>query len=774
MGLPDWNGQGRSLPRNLFTSMNPDPSTLPPPGGPDRGENPEGPNLTALLQALRKRWPLVVGITAFVLLGVTFYTLGQTKIYQATATVMFDPNPPRPLGKEVDAVVDMGSGSYWNNQEYYETQYQLMHSMRIALDVVQQLGLAQDGAFLADAPPGGKFPPATATDEQAAQVILARTTVAPVKNSRLASLSYQDADPARAQRITAALIDTYVQKNLEDAQASTGSAVEWLNGQLDKLKTGLDDSEMALHKYKIDKNMLSADLDDQSNMLRSEMQQLTTALTEVRIKREELTARRDELAKVKADDPSVLPASELLNSSLLSLLRQKYLDAAQKRDEQVAMGKGSNHPDVKGADAEVTASKAALLAEVRNIQGAVDRDLAAVKEQEGGLSGLLDKARSQAFDLNLLGIEYSRLERTKTNSEKLYSIVLERAKEGDLTRMMQVNNIQVVERPLLPVAPVKPRVPVNVLLGLVAGLVLGVGAALGREMLDRSVKSQADLEGAVGVTFLGLLPAISPEGAKKSRYYGYGRRRKTSPTLEGTVSPDLVVHQAPLSGPAEAARSIRTNIQFMSPDRPYKTLLVTSAGPSEGKTTVACSIAIAMAQAGQKVILIDCDLRRPRVHRAFGKTSDQGLTTALLDHAVLTDELVATEIPNLDVLPAGPIPPNPAEIIQSERFHTMLADLQTRYDRIVIDSPPVVPVTDAAILSTQVDGCVLVVRAFKTTRELAIEGRRALQGVGGRIVGAVLNAVDLDRGYYRHYQYQYYRRGGYYRHHNESPTVAVE
>lgn len=731
-------------------------------GSPPAEEAAQGINLFFVLRMLRKRWPIMVGVALIVSFAVTFYTLGQTKIYQATATVMFDPNPPRPLGRQVETLVDMGEGNYWNNKEYYETQYQLMNSMRVALDVARDLGLGQDGAFLANAPPGGKFKPQKVTDEQAAMEILSRTSVAPVKNSRLAMLTYRDADPARTQRIATAMVEAYVLKNLEDAQSSTGSAVEWLNGQLDKLKTGLDESELALHQYKLNKNILSADIDAQSNMLRGEMQQLSEALTLVRIKREELSARRDELAKVKTDDPAVLPATELLQSALLSSLREKYMSAVQERDSLAASGKGPNHPDVKSAEAQVTVTKAALLAEIRNIQGAVDRDLAIVKHQEGGLAGLFQRAKAQAFDLNLMGIEYSRLERTRANSEKLYSIVLERSKEGDLTRMMQVNNIRIVDRPMLPSGPVRPRVSFNVMLGMIAGIVLGLGAAFAREMMDRSIKCQEDIEGTLGLTFLGLLPAVSQEGARKSRYYGYGRRRKSSPETRGHISPDLVVHQAPLSGPAEAARSIRTNIQFMSPDRPIKTLLVTSAGPSEGKTTVACSIAIAMAQSGLRVILIDCDLRRPRVHRAFNKSSDKGLTSILLDGEAISEEVTRTEIPNLDVMPAGPIPPNPAEIVSSERFKATMRGLEEKYDRIVIDSPPVVPVTDAAVLSTQVDGTVLVVRAFKTSRDLATEGRRALQSVGGRVVGAVLNAVDLERGYYKRYQYQYYRRGGYY------------
>ena len=725
-----------------------------------------GIDVFAILRTVRKRWMLIAAITLAVALAVTFYTLGQTKIYQANATMLFDPNPPRPLGRQVETVVDMGS-NYWNNQEYYETQYQLMRSLRLAQMVVEDLGLQSDLAFLQMAPPGGKTVPMDPlpTVEQAAQILVGRVSVAPVKNSRLAKLSYIDADPVRAQRIATAMAETFVAMNLSDAQQSTGTAVDWLNSQLDKLKEGLDSSEIALHEYKLDKKILSTDIDAQSNILREEMQQLSSAVTAARIKREELAARHGELGKVKAEDPSELPATELLQSLVLQKLRESYIMSLRERDALLASGKGANHPDVRAADGSVATTKSALLAEIRNIQGSVARDLAVVRRQEAGLSGLLQTAKDSAFDLNLLAIEYNRLNRTKENSEKLYSVVLERTKEGDLARMLQVNNIRVAEAPTVPRAPIRPRVPVNVLLGFVAGLVLGVGAAFGREMLDRSVKTQADLEGLLGLTFLGLIPAISPDGAKKSKYYGYGRRQRKKEKEDAIeLNADLIVHQAPLSGPAEAARSIRTNLRFMAPDEPFRVLLITSASPSEGKTTVASNLAIAMAQAGQKTLLLDADLRKPRVHRIFGKSNDAGLTVALLDRSILTDELVATDVPNLSVLPAGPIPPNPAELLQSEKFGELLDELKERYDRIVIDSPPVGPVTDAAVLTTQVDGTVLVVRAFKTPREVVADAKRTLQTVGGRVVGAVLNAVNLERSEYKgYYQYAYYRKGGYYR-----------
>jgi capsular exopolysaccharide synthesis family protein len=190
-------------------------------------------------------------------------------------------------------------------------------------------------------------------------------------------------------------------------------------------------------------------------------------------------------------------------------------------------------------------------------------------------------------------------------------------------------------------------------------------------------------------------------------------------------------------------------------------LLVTSAAPSEGKTTVACSIAISLAQSGQRVCIVDCDLRRPRLHRIFDRAGDAGLTNVLVSEASIEGVALPTQVPNLSCVPSGPTPPNPADLLHSERFRQLLRDLSARFDRVVLDSPPLVAVTDSAIISTLVDGTVFVVRAFKTTRALAKQGLRSLRDVDAPVVGAVLNAVDLRKHSYNYYQYYYYKKEGY-------------
>ncbi|MFZ5893980.1 MAG: GumC family protein [Myxococcota bacterium] len=710
----------------------------------------------AIWRAVRKYWPTAVLAFAAIALASTFFTLSRTKIYQAQATLELDPNPPRPLGKEVDAFSDMGVGTYLDNREYYGTQFKIITSMRVAVAVVNALGLQSDGAFLANKPPGSVAPGKVITAEEAAEVLRSRLSVTPVRDSRLATVQLEDASPVRAQRILSTLIDTYVEQNLQNALASTGAATEWLRSQLDKLKTELESSEMALHDYKVERNLLSMALDDQSNMLREEMKQLNDALTNVRTRRAELTARRRELMKVEANDPSNLPASELLSSPLLQAFRQHYVDSKRDYDSLMGEGKGPEHPLAIAAAARVAVAREALLTEVRNIQGALDRDVAAVAAHEGSLSGMLEHAKRQALDLNLPEIEYNRLLRSKENNEKLYSLVLEKTKESDLTRMMRVNNIHVIDRPLVPRDPVRPKVAINIGIGLLAGVLVGIAAAMGRALLDNTVKTPDDVTRDLGIPFLGLLPEIEQTDSAPQKVRRRSRRRVSN---EAVGRKEFIVHERPTSGTAEASRAIRTNLLFMAPDHPYSSLAVTSAGVAEGKTTVACCIAITMAQTGQRVCLVDCDLRRPRVHRIFGENLERGVTSALIAEELNIEEhLIQTHIPNLTVVAAGPLPPNPAETFHSQRFANLLATLKRNFDRVIIDTPPVLAVTDAAILSRLVDGTVLVVRAFTTSKELARHAARTVRNVGGTTIGVVLNAVDLHRNDYHYYSYQ---RDGY-------------
>jgi succinoglycan biosynthesis transport protein ExoP len=680
----------------------------------------------------------------------------QAPIYQAGTLVEITPQPVQPLGDKGAAALDMGAGIYWDAQEYYQTEYQIIVSNQVLGSVVRDLSLASDFDFL-----GLKAPPSAPVDIETATAILrGRTTVDPVKNSRLFHVNVEDTDPKRARRLSDAIATAFIDQNLQTAINSSSEAVGWINGQLDHIKHDLDRNETALYDFKQKNDLPSTSISEASNMLRLEMQEYDTALTHTRTRKQELLAREMELSKVTQDNPDDVPSSELLSNGYLQQLRSQYQLLIKDRAALVGEGKGDNHPLLKSLDGRLAETKAQLLAEVRNIRSAVQRDLAVIEHQEAGELGLFEDSRRRAVEVNMKEIEYHRLDRTREENERLFELLTTKMKEADLARMMRVNNVRIVDLADDPGGPVRPRVSTDVGIGALAGLILGVALMWVRELLDNSVKTPQDIEDQLGVTFLGLLPEMAEDGEGRSR-----RRRRGSQSLAPAAMAghhvELVVHEHPLSGIAEAARSIRTNLMFMNPDRPFRRLLVSSAAPMEGKTTVACSIAVALAQGGQRVCIIDCDLRRPRIHRIFNRAGDAGVTNVVVGEATVEEVAKSTVVENLWAIPAGPVPPNPTDMLHSDRFRKFLDELSERFDRVVIDSPPIAAVTDSAVLSTLVDGTVFVVRAFKTSRQLARQGLRILHDVDARVVGAVLNAVNLSKHEYGYYQYYSYKRDGY-------------
>jgi capsular exopolysaccharide synthesis family protein len=712
-------------------------------------------------KTLRKRWIWTVTLATAVVVAVGFYTAGRPRIYRASCTLQIDPTPPRPLGADVQAIVDVGSGNFWAAQNYYNTQFKIMRSRAVAEETARRLGLQHNSSFLSGREPepgqgaGAPVPTGEGSIEQAAAIIGSRLFVEPIRDSRLVEVAYQDSNPERARQILATLVSVYVDRNIDVALESTNTAAEWLEGQVQNLKTELEGSETVLQEYKKGNRILSVSLEDQSNMVRQEMQQLSAALTSVRVRRAQVAANAEELAQVAPPDGGVdLSNSDLLRDEVLQRLRQTLEEAVAEHESLLGSGKAANHPLVASANARVLAAREALQNEAQNVRQGALRELAVVDREVTNLSRLSEQAHERALELGALELDYRRLERNKTNTEKLYSLVIEKSKESNLTRMMRFNNIQIIDPPLASGGPVSPRVPFNMTMGLLGGLALGLLGAFAREMFDQSVKSPTDIEQELGMTLLGLLPRI---GRSNGAGYGGKRRegRRRRPKGNEPVRIELIVHEDPTSAISEASRALRTNLSFMSPDKAYHTLLVTSAGPGEGKTTVACCLAIAMAQAGQRVLLVDCDLRRPRLHRVFDRVNDRGVTSCLLDRASLKAAVQETEVPGLSVLLSGPACPNPAESLQSNSFQSLLADMAVSYDRVVLDSPPVGAVTDAVILSTRVDASVLVIRAMRTSREAVRHARRALHDVRANLVGAILNVADPHREGYPYYHGHY-------------------
>jgi capsular exopolysaccharide synthesis family protein len=707
----------------------------------------------AYARVLWKRKWLVLLVTLLGCGAAYAWTHRQPRVYQADCTLEYDPNPPKPLGHDLE---DSAAASmWWETREYFATQNKIISSRAVAEKVVRKLSLHENADFWGvPAEERAHWQRASITDT--AQRLRSMTTVSQERDTRLVHIMARDNSPERAMLLANAVADAYIEKTMEDKLGATTGALEWLGKQLDQLKRQLEQSELALHEFSEQHTNLAVSLEDQQNIVASNIQQLSRSLTDTKTKRINLTARLEELRATNVDDPLQVQSSLIMNNPTMTGLRERYRALLAER-ESLAVHYGDEHPRLLSINAQLEMLKSAMRAEINGLIGAAQADVDEVTAAEKGQQVALDQANRVGLELNLQEITHRRLQRERDNTAKLYGTLLERTAQTDLTRALQVAYVRTIDRALVPSTPISPRVNTALALGTFVGLLLGVGLALMLEQLDRVIRTVEDAESA-GITVLGVLPHIDQAAAINTSSYGRRKHRDRAGQLGNR---DLIVHNHPKSSVAECCRTIRTNITFMSADRPRKTIVVTSASPREGKTTVAISLAISLAQSGKRILIVDTDLRKPRIHRAFGKSLNRGVTSILVGEHSAQEAIQETEIPGLSVLGSGPIPPNPAELLHTEQFRGLLAELAKSFDHLIFDSPPLAAVTDAAIISPQVDGTILIIHTQRTTREALRSALRQLRDVSGHLTGGVLNEVDLSTHRYGYSSYYYYRSESY-------------
>jgi capsular exopolysaccharide synthesis family protein len=699
---------------------------------------------------LKRIWTiLLVFVTVFTL--VVFYTFKQPRIFEAKMSIIIDLSTPQVLGKDVQQVVELSAADYWNSEQYFETQYAIIKSRMVAQKVVEKLGLADDLVFLGldNISDEADLAEALANIDPVDHLVQ-MTEVDPALQSRIVAIKVRHTNSEMSSNLANAIAESYKLQNIERSKESTYGAYDWLTTQYQEVKEKLESSDEALYDFKRQNNILSTSLEDRQNITSQRLIDLNRQLTEVQAKRMHWTAEVNEIRKMRGDRTNA-PVQQVIENPLIQALRTRHTELRTKEAE-LSGRYLDKHPDVVAVGKQIVLVEKELNREIRNILQASERQLTVLRSSEGQLKGEIDRLKDEALTLNQKELVYTRLEREKETNSRLYDLVLRRLKETDISRLLQNNNIRILDRALVPEVPVMPRVPLNLLIGIVLGLVAGVVLAFFREMLDNTVKTQEDVEGLLGLTFLGVIPTIKEFRTGPD---------KGMPLPEGELR-DLHVHEFPKSSVAECCRTIRTNILFMSPDKKMSRLLVTSAGPREGKTVSAVNIATVMSQSNSKVLVVDTDMRRPRVHRVFGVENDVGLSNLIIGEVSYDDAIKRTPVPNLDVLLCGPIPPNPAELMHTERFHAILRDLDERYDWIIFDSPPTIAVTDAMILSNLVDGVLLVVKGAQTTKDFVRRAKDKLAGVNAPILGCILNDVDLENRQYGNYYYYYRRYGQYY------------
>jgi succinoglycan biosynthesis transport protein ExoP len=700
------------------------------------------------------RYKLVVPAVAVIAVGiVAFWVVRQPKIYAATATLEYDASPSQPLGSKMDDVANASTG-FWDTQEFYATQNLILKSRGLAERVAQELKLQDDEDFWSLNPAALRH--GRPTLQRTAVELLRFIEIAPVRDTRVVRISVRDHNPARAQRIANTWVEAYLDRSLEDRLGTTGRALEWLSTQMSSLKRELGASELALYKFREQHHSLSASLEERRKIIAGQLQSYSETLTAIHAKYVQTEARLSVVRETLEKEQDLLSVSvgPVVDNATVAALRNEYREASEQL-QRLSITYGEAHPDVRAAAGRVDAIMRQLRAQVEALVAGIEAELLEYQRAEQGILAALDQVNRQGLELSLQEIDYSRLEREKSSKMDIFNMVMQRAAQTDLTRALRVANGRVVDTALKPTVPVSPRVTLAITLAAVAGLVLGVLAALGIATLDNKVRSPADVE-AIGMTLLGILPTVN-----ESAMIGgsYGRKSKRRSRIVDSKQRDLLVHLEPRSSTAECCRTIRTNITFQGADKPLRTLAITSAMPRDGKSTVAVSIATILAQSGKRVLLVDTDLRKPRLHRVFGLHVGPGATTILAGESTLDEVRQTTDIPGVTLLQCGPIPPNPAELLYTRRFADLVSEARAKYDLVVFDTPPIGAVTDPAVIGPQVDGTIVVVRSGTTPRAAMEAAVRQLRGVGARITGIVLNDVDLTDSRYGTY-YAYYR--GYY------------
>jgi exopolysaccharide transport family protein len=711
---------------------------------------------------IKRRWVILV-VFALVVLAAAITTFTATPIFQATAQIIIEKENPNLVSiEEVMAVDSTGT-------DYYQTQYKIIESRSVAREVIRRLDLEHSWEFFP--PPKDNFlgritseihtmvrdaqawikallktgeetDKSGATDEEAffdselVSEFIERIRVEPIENSRLVNVSVEAKDPVMAARMANELVKAYIDQNLETKLTATKDAAKWLSNRIDDERKKVEAAEKALLRYKEENQIITDFSSDAENITAQKLAELNTQLVEAESRRVEAETRYRQAISLENTPDMLDSIPEVLSNDLVKEIKKMEVTLFSRMSE-LSKKYGRNHPQMQAINSELVDLKKRKKVEARRVVNSLKNEYKLALAREESLKKALARQKSASLELNKKAVQYGVLQREAESSRHMYEMLIKRFKETSLTEEMKTGNVRIIDKAEIPRFPAKPNKKRNLLLAIIMGLFLGVGLALFLEHLDNTIKMPDEIKDALKIPYLGLIPAFAQNGVPE-------------------VGPEkLVAIHSPKSVVTESYRSISTGILFSSADNPPQVIMVTSAIPLEGKTTSAANLASCMANAETRVLLVDCDMRRPKVHKFFDIDRNIGLSSILVGTNDISDAIVASPVDGLDILPAGPIPPNPAEIVGSKKMVQLINTLKQKYGRIIIDSPPVSSVTDAVALAQTVNSVLLVIRAGETPRPVIENSMEQLQRVNANILGAILNGVDVSRGGYNYYQYSY-------------------
>ena len=720
----------------------------------------EGPNLREYWRTIRKRqWTVLsIFLAAFTIAAIA--TWKQKPVYRAEALLEIQKeNANIPTVQELFQLENV-------SDNYLETQYKVLQSETLARRVIDQLHLERDTEFN---PPKDSWlhakahaaprTPGSRVDPDVEQTVLRefkdRLSIEPVRRSRLVQISFESQDPQVAAQVVNALSNSYIQGNLESRWMAAQKASEWLSEQLQSFKAKLEKSEDDLQAYAQRNGLLFLETQkgDTENIVNERLRELQDELTKAQAER---YAKESVYRLTEAGDYSALPG--VVDNKLMQELTARLADL-ERQKAALSPTFTDDYPKMKEIQSQIDEVTHRLDEErKRAAQEIVDDYLAATK-REDLVRTAFEQQQNQANQVAERAVQYNILKREVDTNKQLYEGLLQRLKEAGVSAGMNASNINIVDAAVPPTRPVRPRPVLNLGLALLLGLGCGIGVAFLQEHLDNTLKNSEDIERVLRVPALALIPSrecLSDENvgvhglaARVVAYHDGNAIRKHDTKTWIRIDGNGTQHSA-LS---EAFRGLRTSVLLSSAGRPPRSLTFVSAEPGEGKTTVASNLSISLAQLGKRVLLVDGDMRRPCVHKLFNiEEREGGLVTFLTGEEGWSHLVRPTGVTNLDCLICGPVPPNPSELLSSDRMQQLIVETMREYQFVLIDAPPLLNVTDGRILATMVDGVVLVVRGGYTPQELAQQAQFHVRDVGARLIGVVLNDVDLrHHGYYQGY-----------------------
>jgi polysaccharide biosynthesis transport protein len=705
-----------------------------------RGAGPSaGDYLRVWLRVIHRRRYLASALFLMAAGAVAGYSYTRQPLFTAQAQVLIEAAGPNIISFE--EVLDEGRGS----GNYYQTQYELLRSRALARRTVQALQLWQHPEFGgarpairgADSTAGSGKEPKEGSARQvvdagvesgAIGALLGRLQVVPVRSTRLVNIRFESSDPTLAAAVVNAHAQQYIEQNLEFRAQASRAATDWLTARLDEERRRVEESESRLQRFREDHDAVS--LEEGQNIVVQKLTDLNGALTRAKTRRLEAEAKYRQVDALQADTLDSFPA--VLGNDLIQRLKAD-LAGLQREYAQLSETLGERHPRLAEKVTAIQSTEARIHQEIDTIVASQRREFESAVAEESSLATALEAQKREALAQNRRGIEYGVLRREADSTREVYRSLLQRAKETGVSRELRASNIRVVDPAERPRGPSSPNHRADLLLGLLGGLILAVAGVFGRELVDEYIKAPEDLTNHLGLAFLGIVPKV--------------RRSSASVYMNGDVQPAV-----------EAFRALRSLLLYPADGSlPPRSILVTSTNRGEGKTVVATNLAIALATNHRRVLLVDADMRDPRLHELFAEPLEPGLSNVLKGERPLEEALRVTHTPGLELLVGGRITTEATELLDSVAFRRLLEGTRERFHYVIVDSPPVMAVTDAVVAAHMTDAVLFVVGADMTSRESARLAVEQLRQVGARMLGGVLNGADLRRHAY--YYAPYYRAG---------------